>query len=160
MQPTLLARFLPTASRASPTVSLAANLAGTVAFKDLIDIAARAVDDADLDLGARVDAVTDALARADLTCTVTTLQGPILLSDYLRTRCVEAVVHARDFSQPVPIDPDALEVAADALSAVVQRDHPESLAIIRALPKLAWVDVATGRVAPPNELRPVVPVLR
>ncbi len=30
---------------------------------------------------------------ADVGLTITTLQGPIRLGDYLRTRCVEGVVH-------------------------------------------------------------------
>jgi Mycothiol maleylpyruvate isomerase N-terminal domain len=151
---------LQTASGESPTVSLAANLAGTAEFRDLIDAAARAVDDVNLDLSAGVDAVAAPLARADLSCTVTTLQGPIRLSDYLQTRCVEAVVHARDFIEPVRIDPDALAIAAHALSAVVERDHPGSLAFVRAMPELTWVEVAAGRAAPPDELRRVAPVLR
>jgi hypothetical protein len=144
IQPALLARFLQSASREPPTVTLASNLPGTAAFDDVIDAAARAADDADLDFGARVDAVVAPLARADLTCTVTTLQGPILLADYLRTRCVEAVVHARYFSDPAPVDPEALEVAAEALTAVVQRDHPALVPAARALPSLIWVEAATG----------------
>ena len=160
IQPTLLARFLHTASRRPPTVTVASNLAGTAAFARTIDTAARAVDDADLDFGAHVDAVVAPLARADLTCTVTTLQGPVMLADYLRTRCVEAVVHARDFRDPAPVDPEALEIAAGALAAVIERDHPALVPVVRGLPSLTWVEAAAGRAAPPEALRPVVPVLR
>jgi len=41
---------------------------------------------------------------ADLAKTVTTVQGPILLADYLVTRCVEAVVHGRDLLPAIEAD--------------------------------------------------------
>ena len=66
-----------------------------------------------------------ALANADLAATVVTLQGPIILHDYLVTRCVEAVVHGYDFTGPIEPDTDAQAVACQALHDVLAARRPE-----------------------------------
>ena len=82
----------------------------------------------------------------DMSATVTTLQGPIRLSDYLRTRCIEAVVHGQDFQPPVSPDSTAQQIAANALLTVLA-PNPTDLAIARSLPQATFIDIATGRIA-------------
>lgn len=57
---------------------------------------------------------------ADVGLTITTLQGPIRLGDYLRTRCVVGVVHGMDLAPPVAPDPTALATAVDALMGLLR----------------------------------------
>jgi hypothetical protein len=91
VQPKLLARSLKTASTAPPRISFVANLSGTSTLAEAIDQAARRATGEDLNFAENVEKVVPALEHADLTATVTTMQGPIVLRDYLLTRCVEAV---------------------------------------------------------------------
>jgi hypothetical protein len=106
LQPVLLRRFLATASDRSPEVTLSANLAGTRSLSGVIDVAARqGAARGDVGFAQAVDAVLPSLWAADLNATVTTVQGPIRLADYLATRCVEAVVHGGDLVEPVDPDP-------------------------------------------------------
>ncbi|HUP87525.1 MAG TPA: maleylpyruvate isomerase N-terminal domain-containing protein [Acidimicrobiales bacterium] len=159
VQPTLLGRFLETASADPPRVSLAANLVGTVFLSDRIDTAARGAGELDLDFAARVTRLLPALAAADLNDTVTTLQGPIALVDYLRTRCIEAVVHGGDFVDPVTADEGALLVASGALLDALAARRPELVPAARSLSPLVWVDQATGRARPSPPLDGALPVM-
>jgi hypothetical protein len=159
LQPVLLVRFIAKPSRETPNVSLESNLAGTRSLAAVIDAAAR---DAAIDekiFGRNLHVALPVLAAADLAVTVTTLQGPIRLADYLITRCVEAVVHAGDLIQPVEVDETALAITAEALLSVLVAEHPEVLALAGALPVRTWVDAATGRCAPPSGLEAALPVM-
>ena len=73
------------------------------------------------------------LATADLAVTLTTLQGPIRLADYVITRCVEAVVHGWDLVEPVEPDHTALGITAEALLSVLVGEHPELFSLARRL---------------------------
>ena len=105
----------------SPTADhLGANLAGTRSLAALIDSSAReGAGEARVDFAkATADALPE-LWAADLAVTVVTMQGPILLADYLATRCVEAVVHGMDIVEPTEPDPVARDIAAEALIEVL-----------------------------------------
>ena len=160
MQPPLLVRFLATAGHEPPGLDAAQNLAGTRAFAELVDTTTRdAAAAGPVDFAARVDDALASLAAADLTATVTTLQGPILLVDYLVTRCVEAVVHGGDLVPPVEPDGEALQIASDALTALLAVRAPAAVDAAAALPALEWLAVATGRTPPPGTLADVVPLM-
>ena len=159
LQPALLARFLKTTSVAPPAVSLAANLAGTVTLSEVINTAAREATEPDLDFEARMIRAREALSAADLSDTVTTMQGPISLLDYLRTRCVEAVVHGCDLAPPVSPDEEALQIAAAALLDALQARRADLVSAARSLPALLWVDQATGRAQPSPALAEALPVM-
>jgi len=159
IQPKLVARFLETASTAQPQISLVANLSGTSTLAEAIDQAARRATDRDLNFAENVERVTPALECADLTATVTTMQGPIVLHDYLLTRCVEAVVHGCDFTDPIEPDADAMDIACAALRDVIAERHPELLAEVDSLPAMRWLDIATGRETPPRVLQACCPLM-
>jgi len=152
MQPALLVRFLSTAGSQPPEVDLAQNLGGTRNLAELVDTATReAATAGKIDFGARAEAAMAVLADADLSKTVTTMQGPTGLGDYLVTRCVEAVVHGGDLVAPVEPDADALRIAASALLSLLERTHPHLVAAAEALPPATWINAATGReIAPPG----------
>jgi hypothetical protein len=159
VQPLLLLRFLHGASPRAE-VSLAANLAGTGAWAAEIDRAARdAASAGRLDLSAHVRRVLPALRRADLARTVVTLQGPISLSDYLVTRCVEAVVHGLDLAPPVPPDPGATTVAATALLRLLTGLAPDVAADASRLDPVLWLEAATGRRTLSGALGDVLPLM-
>jgi len=160
VQPRLLMRFLDSATEAEPTMRLRDNLTGTHNLSAGIDHAARKSAEAgQLDFADQINMVDTALLRADMSATVTTLQGPIRLSDYLRTRCIEAVVHGQDFQPPVSPDSTAQQIAANALLTVLA-PNPTDLAIARSLPQATFIDIATGRIAPPPELSHAMPLMR
>jgi hypothetical protein len=160
MQPVLLVRFLDTAGSEPPALRVADNLAGTRNLAELVDAATRdAAANGRLDFAGAAERAIARLATADLTSTVTTLQGPILLLDYLVTRCVEAVVHGGDLVGPVEPDPEALDIVADALTSLLVTRDPTLLANAAALPRATWVAVATGRAPAPAPLRDVVPLM-
>jgi hypothetical protein len=159
LQPKLLGRFLATASTEPAQVSLVANLSGTSAFAETIDRTARLATDRDLNFAANVERALPALERADLAATVVTMQGPIILHDYLVTRCVEAVVHGDDFTGPIEPDAGAQAVACEALYDVLAAQRPELLALARSLRPPTWLSIATGREPPPQALRGCCPLM-
>jgi hypothetical protein len=112
-----------------------------------------------IDFAARAEEAIAALEQARLGATITTLQGPILLSDYLVTRCVEAVVHGGDLVDPVEPDGRALEIAADALTALLETRHPDLVAAARAMPAIEWLAAATGRMPAPSGFDAVLPLM-
>ncbi len=160
LQPILLRDFLATASARPPQITLPANLDGTRSLAALIDRSARqGAGEARIDFAkATADALPE-LWAADLAATVVTLQGPILLADYLATRCVEAVVHGMDIVEPTEPDPVARDIAAEALIEVLAMRAPHLVPEARALPQSAWIDVATGRRSAPTGLAGAVPVM-
>ena len=94
---TLVARFLRSESADEAVLGVTENLSGTRSFSELIDASARegaAMNK--VELRGPLDAVRPLVLVADLDVTITTLQGSISVSDYLVTRCVEAVVHGSD----------------------------------------------------------------
>jgi len=160
LQPVLLHRFLETASVGSPTVTLPSNLAGTGGLAQVVDSSAReAAERGSIDFGRALDRVLPPLRAADLAATIDAVQGPILLVDYLVTRCVEAVVHGCDLVDPVVPDGVAQAVVADALMAVLVMRAPQLEADARALPPPIWIDVATGRSRCSGPLASTMPVM-
>ena len=160
LQPVLLARFLETASDRSPMVTLPSNLTGTGGLAQVVDSSARdTAARGRIEFGAALDHVLPSLQAADLAATIEAVQGPILLVDYLVTRCVEAVVHGCDLVDPVVPDRIAEAVAADALLSVLVARAPELEADARALPVPRWIDMATGRSRCSGPLAPVIPVM-
>jgi hypothetical protein len=159
LQPVLLTRFIAKSSSQAPRVSLESNLAGTRSLAAVIDVAAREAAIDQYTFGKNLLAALPVLVAADLGVTVTTLQGPIRLADYVITRCVEAVVHGCDLVEPVDPDLTALAVTAEALLSVLAAKHPELVTIARALPLRTWVDAAAGRGAPPSGLEAALPVM-
>ena len=160
VQPHLVTRFLRTATDEKPTMDASQNLAGTKAFKELIDASAR--DGARLDkfdLGVPLAAARDSVLRASLGKTVETLQGMITIEDYLMTRCVEAVVHGRDLIEPVRPDPAAEEITVTALLNVLANSAPHLVAEARALPSKEWINIATGCVIAAGPLSAATPVM-
>lgn len=159
VQPLLLGRFLVSAETADATMGLEDNLAGTHGMAETIDAAARQGAQAGkLDFARNATAVDSALTTADLNATITSLQGPIRLADYLRTRCIEAVVHGADLSPPVPPDADALAVTLDTLKTVLRTRAPQ-LADSVDLHAEMFVDIATGRASVPPALAHVMPLM-
>jgi hypothetical protein len=135
------------------------NLGGTHALAERIDTAAKEGAEAGhVDFARQAATVDAALAAADIDATVTTLQGAIQLADYLRTRCVEAVVHGMDLQPPVSPDPGALSVTVEALMRVLNA-RSATLAAECQLPATEFVDVATGRRPPPPSLARVMPLM-
>ncbi len=99
------------------------------------------------------------LRAADLAATVVTVQGAIILVDYLVTRCVEAVVHGGDLVPPVLPDPMAQAIAADALLDALSARAPDLVREARELPAALWIDVATGRRTCESRLAAAMPVM-
>jgi hypothetical protein len=160
LQPALLRRFLETASTAEPVVTLTQNLLGTKSLAEAIDEAAReGAEKGKLDFVRAVERATQPLIGADLENTVVTMQGPINLTDYLVTRCVEGVVHGRDLIEPVVPDAVAESVAADALISVLAQQAPTLVEEARKLPLPTWIDIATGRQAVSTEFDAVCPLM-
>jgi len=159
-QPSLLLRFLESASEAEPAVRAAENLAGTRAFAELIDASAREGAARDkFDLRLPVERARTAVLTAHLGATIETLQGSITVGDYLVTRCVEAVVHGGDLVDPVAPDPVAQAIAATALLELLAAVAPDLAAEARALPAAVWIDVATGRSLASGPLAAATPVM-
>lgn len=159
-QPLLLGRVLANAGTTEAVVRLEDNLAGTHRLAEMIDAAARrAAQAGQIDLAGQAAAVDAELAAADIAATVTTLQGPIRLADYLRTRCVEAVVHGMDLHPPVSPDPAALAVTVDALMTLLRVRAPAHLPTASDLPAEEFVDVATGRASAPAALKKIMPLM-
>ena len=160
VQPLLLARFITKASATLvPEVSLQANLAGTHSLASMIDAATREAAEGTNAFTDNMRAAIPVLGAADLSTTITTFQGPIRLIDYLVTRCVEAVVHGCDITEPIEPDPTALAMTAAALTSVLASQHPELLPDVELLPTRTWVDAATGRGPVPPGLQAALPVM-
>jgi hypothetical protein len=160
VQPVLLSRFLTNAEPAQATMQLEDNLAGTRLLAGSIDAhARRGAHAGQVDFAGQVTAVDSVLNGADIRSNIATLQGPIALADYLRTRCVEAVVHGMDLRPPVAPDPAALAVTADALMTLLRRRAPHLTAAASDCPAEIFVDVATGRVAAPPALAEAMPLM-
>ena len=160
MQPDLLARFVTAAGSEPPRFTVEQNLSGTRELAELVDTATREAAQAGrIDFAARAERGIAAIEGCALHVTVTTLQGPILLSDYLVTRCVEAVVHGGDLVEPVEPDAQALEIAATALMALLTARDTGLVEAARAMPAIEWLAVATGRAPVPAGFDGVLPLM-
>ncbi len=160
VQPHLVLRFLRSAGGGRPTLRLTDNLAGTGAFKDLIDSSARqGARLGKFDLGGPLAVARQPILRADLGETIETFQGPISVSDYLVTRCVEAVVHGGDLVDAVAPDAEAESITSKALLDVLSTLAPELVPEAEALPSSHWIDIATGRCTGSGRLVSVTPVM-
>jgi uncharacterized protein (TIGR03083 family) len=159
MQPSLFARFLKSASQSPPQVSLISNLSGTASLADVIDSSARTATGDDLDFDRCLRRSLPAIEGADLAETITTMQGPVTVSDYLRTRCVEAVVHGSDLVPAIIPDDEALAIAASALIEVLAASRPDLVPLAKALPPLVWLDQATGRQHPDEGFAGILPLM-
>ena len=160
VQPYLVARFLLTAGTYKALLGAADNLAGTSTQRQLIDVSAR--DGAALNkvrLRGPLEEVRPLVLSAQLEATITTLQGPISVSDYLVTRCVEAVVHGGDLEPPVTPDAEAQGIAAKALIETLAVSAPELVEDAEMLPLEEWINLATGRTKTIGPLAAVLPVM-
>ncbi len=156
----MVKKFLSTASVRQAEVQLSENLAGTKSFSGLINDSAR--KGATLNkVGLRrpLAAVRDVVLAAPLDATITTLQGNISVSDYLVTRCVEAVVHGSDLAPPVTPDPVAEGITSEAFLGVLELSAPELVAEARALRPEKWINLATGRAKTTGPLGEAMPVM-
>jgi hypothetical protein len=155
-----VARFLRTESADSAVMGVTENLSGTRSYSKLIDGSAR--EGAALhkvDLRGPLDAVRSLVLAAHLDATITTLKGPISVSDYLITRCVEAVVHSSDLVPPVAPDLVAQGITSKALLDTLSVLAPKLVTETRALPVGRWIDLATGRTRATGPLAEVLPVM-
>lgn len=160
LQPHLLRHFLESASQQEPAITLSKNLQGTHKLAATIDEAAQqGARDNKIDFLGAMERALPQLLAADLSVSVVTVQGPIALSDYLVTRCVEAVVHGRDFSDPIQPDGQAEQIAAEALLQILNEGSPDLAGDARSLALSEWLDVATGRQLPPPSQRDACPVM-
>jgi hypothetical protein len=160
VQPHLAAEFLRTESADEAELGVTDNLAGTRSFSELIDASAREGAALNrLELRGPLDAVRPLVLAADLQATITTLQGSISVSDYLVTRCVEAVVHGGDLVPPVPPDPVAQAITSKALLDTFCVSAPELVGEAAALPVEQWIDFATGRSMATGRLAEFLPVM-
>ncbi len=160
VQPHLVARFLRSKSSDAAALGLSENLSGTSSYRELIDASAR--EGAALnkvELRGPLDAVRALVLAADLDATISTLQGAISVSDYLITRCVEAVVHGADLVSPVAPDPDAQAITSQALLDTLAVSASELVTHARGLPVEEWIDLATGRARATGPLADVLPVM-
>jgi hypothetical protein len=160
VQPHLVARFLRSESADAAALGLTENLMGTRFFGELIDASAR--EGAALnkvELRGPVDAARPLVLAARLGATITTLQGSISVSDYLITRCVEAVVHGSDLVPPVPPDSHAKAITSQALFDTLAVSSPGLVPEARALPVEEWIDLASGRATTTGPLAAVLPVM-
>ncbi len=160
VQPHLVARFLRAGTAGQAALGVGENLSGTGSFGELIDASARkgaALNK--IELRGPLDLVRPLLLVADLDATITTLQGSITVSDYLVTRCVEAVVHGGDLVPSVPPDPAAEAITSKALLDTLRVTAPERVAEAAGLPVEQWIDLATGRSRAAGRLAEVLPVM-
>jgi len=160
VQPHLVARFLRTGNTDEAALGIAENLSGTRSFSELIDASARegaALNK--IDLHEPLDAVRPLVLAAELNATITTLQGSISVSDYLITRCVEAVVHGGDLVPPVAPDFGAQTITSKALLDTLGVSAPELVAEAAALPVERWIDLATGRAKATGRMADVLPLM-
>ena len=160
VQPHLVARFLRTASGDRAVLGVPENLSGTRSYSELIDASARegaALEK--IELRRPLDTVRRLVLSAPLDATITTLQGRISVSDYLVTRCVEAVVHGRDLMPPVAPDLVAQDITSTALLDTLSISTPNLVTEAQALPIEHWIDLATGKTRATGPLAEFLPVM-
>lgn len=160
VQPHLVARFLQSEGTGDAALGFTENLAGTRNFSEWIEASAREGSSMNkVELSGPLNAVRPKGLSADLDATITTLQGSISVSDYLVTRCVEAVVHGCDLVPPVVPDPVARAITSEALLDVLCVSAPELMAEATALAVEQWIDLATGRSVATGRIAAVLPLM-
>lgn len=89
----------------------------------------------------------DLLAEAGEHAVVVARRGPIELLDFLVSRLLELVVHAYDLAPalplPIPVDPTARTIVAQALLTVLEERTGYRLDVAD---EEAWIKAATGRI--------------
>lgn len=139
---------------------LSTNLAGTGSLAEIIDASARRdAELARLDFRRAVDDVLPELSASDLAATVATVQGSMLLVDYLVTRCAEAVVHGRDLVAPVAPDPITEVITVRALLDALAERASHLVRVAQDLSPSEWIDVATGRQSCSGQLAAALPLM-
>lgn len=147
------------APRGSTPRSLAAYVAGYPAAADAITARPTATAEgltiaaANAAFRASAQAVKATLERLAADPVLSTVHGPVRLSDLLRTRVLELVVHSLD-AEPGPArDRQAVRVAARALAQVLGERHGGKAIEVR-VPPYAAVQIGEGvthtRGTPPN----------
>jgi uncharacterized protein (TIGR03083 family) len=160
VQPKMVARFLRTKGADKAVLGVTENLSGTRAYGELIDASAReGAASNKVELRGPLDDIRPLVLAADLDATIATLQGSISVSDYLVTRCVEAVVHGSDLVPPIAPDPPARSITSQALLDALCVAAPDLMAEARALPVEQWIEFATGRAKATGRLSKVLPVM-
>lgn len=160
VQPLLVARFLRSESIDGTEMGVTDNLAGTTTFRDLIDASARTGAALNtVQLRGPLEKVRSLVLEAHLGATITTNQGRISVSDYLVTRCVEAVVHGGDLVPPVPPDRVAQDITSKALLDTLGASAPELVPEAQAVPIGQWIDLATGRATAIGPLADAMPIM-
>jgi Mycothiol maleylpyruvate isomerase N-terminal domain len=160
VQPHLVARFLQTQSTNGTMLGVAENLMGTGTYSELIDTTARSGAAMNkVMLRAPLNEVRSLVLAAHLDTQIMTMQGGISVSDYLATRCVEAVVHGGDLVPPLAPDPVAQNITSDALLDTLRASSPELVLEAQNLPIGHWIDLATGRTRTTGPLSAVLPVM-
>jgi len=160
VQPFMLSRFLKTASHQVPSTQLLENLSSTRSYSELIDVSAReGAEKGKYNFGVALEATLPDLLEADLDTTITTVQGSISLTDYLVSRCIEAVVHGRDLVPPVDPDQAAEAITAGALRELLAIRSAHCLPEAERLPVGDWIAIATGRQQASGDLAAAVPLM-
>ncbi len=160
LQPRLVVRFLGTEGAGAPVLGLTENLSGTKAYRELIDASAReGAASNKVELRGPLEAAGPIVLTAHLEGTITTVQDPISVNDYLITRCIEAVVHGNDLVPPVAPDPVAQAITSRALLEALAVSAPTLVPHARALPIDQWIALATGRTKTTGPLAGVLPVM-
>jgi Mycothiol maleylpyruvate isomerase N-terminal domain len=160
VQPHIVARFLRSESANEAVLGITENLSGTRSFSELIDASARKGASMNkVELRDPLYTVRQVVLDANLEATITTLQGSISVSDYLVTRCVEAVVHGCDLAPSVSPDPTAQAITSKALLDALSVSAPALVAEAADLPVERWIDLATGRSTATGRLAHVLPVM-
>lgn len=172
----LLAHLTGTVRRLADALDRAAPSRATVELVDYYTGPDVAEPEPAPDLAAAVAAARSALANVPANRLVRVGAGDLRLTDYLVTRVVEAVVHGLDLPEPVSPDRAALRVTAQLLADTLAARHPGRTVELRVPPyaavqcvagpvhtrgtpgnvveidPVAWVELATGRAAWPDEL--------
>ncbi|MGI8415101.1 MAG: maleylpyruvate isomerase N-terminal domain-containing protein [Nakamurella sp.] len=151
---------------ADPTLTIAEYLAGfSERAEETADTTRRAAAASAADRGGELDAAfaqaqrtLAALGRSDPL--VRARGGTIRLSDFMETRIVELVVHAGDLHRSLPglLSPPILPAAVDRVEAVLRQAFRERAGVlgddtdVAAMPAGEFIEVASGRVKPPQRL--------
>lgn len=161
--PMAVADYVSSYSSAASTVAETARTIARNAGAELLDAWDATAAEAAQTLGA--------LGAADRV--VQSRRGPILASDFLRTRVIELVVHAADLRRSLPDDHPPPPVLPSAERQVVQTlrevltaratDPVQALAAASRMDAVEFTDVVTGRAAPQPgvaaELADILPLL-
>lgn len=126
-------------------VDLVGWAAAVPSLASVADAAAREAVGQGLDFDAAVAATAGPLADTPANRVVPVPVGAMTWSDFLVTRCVEAVVHGLDLPEPVSPDRDALRIVVRVLADVLAATAPGRSVEVRVPPYAAVQCVAGPR---------------